>query len=150
MNKAATNEVFTLNISRTFNAKREAVFDAWTNAEAICTWFAPDASMTTTVDQLELKQGGRYQFQMKEQEGDTFIVTGEYVVIKRPEQLIFTWQWIHGDDKAEMLVTLDFIDKGDTTELQLTHEKLPNVESRDHHNEGWNGCLVRLGESLTS
>lgn len=144
------SEAYTLNISRTFNAQREAVFDAWTNAEAISNWFAPDASMTTIVDELELKTGSRYQFQMKDKDGKTYIVTGEYVSVKRPEQLIFTWQWIHGDDKEEMLVTLNFLDKGNATELQLTHEKLPSVESRDHHNEGWIGCLTRLGEFLSS
>ena len=150
MNTVAAGEVFSLNISRTFNASREAVFDAWTNAEAISKWFSPDPSMTTVVDQLDLEPGGRYQFQMKETDGETYIVTGEYVSINRPEQLVFTWQWIHGDDKAEMLVTLDFIEKGGITELQLTHEKLPSAESRDHHNEGWNACLARLEKSLAS
>ena len=139
-----TTEGFTLNISRTFNASREAVFDAWLNTDAISQWFAPDPTMVTKVDVLDAKEGGRYQFQMVAVDGETFIVTGEYVTIKRPEQLIFTWVWIHGDDKTEMLVTLNFIDKGETTEMQLTHERLPDQSSKDHHNQGWIGCFIRL------
>lgn len=148
MNTAVDSEIIILNINRSFMATREAVFDAWTNAEAICQWFAPDPSMITTVDQLDFKTDGRYQIQFKAQNGDTFIVHGEYVSINRPEQLIFTWQWTHEPNIPGMLVTLNFIAKGDTAELQLIHERLPNVASRDHHSDGWIGCLVRLEQLL--
>lgn len=146
MSAVVADELFTLKINRTFDASCEVVFDAWTSAEAISAWFAPDPSMKSVVDELDLRVGGRYQFQMQEPEGDTYIVTGEYVNVDRPNQLVFTWQWIHGDDREIMMVTLDFIEQGDATELRLTHEKLPSKESRDHHNEGWVPCLARLAE----
>jgi len=144
MNTAVAEEVFTINITRTFQAKREAVFDAWVNADTITQWFSPDPSMTTLVDKLEPKTGGGYQFQMINKDGEKFVITGKYVNFNRPEQLIFSWKWITGDDPTEMLVTLDFIDNGDMTELKLCHEKLPGKESMEHHDMGWNGCLVRL------
>ncbi len=150
MNSAVASEVYTLKMTRTFKASREAVFDAWTNAEAISQWLAPDPTMTITVDELDLKQGGRYQVQMQEQDGDTFIVTGEYVTINRPDQLVFSWQWIHGDDRAIMLVTLDFIEVDSGTEMRMTHEKLPSEESRDHHDQGWQGCFNRLEQVVTA
>ena len=150
MDTAVVSEILTLNINRNFNASREAVFDAWTTAEAICQWFAPDPTMTTTVEKLDLKVGGRYQFLMQEQSGDKFIVNGEYVSINRSEQLVFTWQWTHEPDIPGMLVTIDFIEKGEHTEMLLTHERLPNAASRDHHSEGWVGCFVRLEQLLIS
>ena len=148
MDTAVTSEILTLNINRTFNATRDSVFEAWTNAEAICQWFAPDPSMITTVDELDLRVGGKYKFQMQEQSGDKFIVYGEYVSIDRPHQLVFSWQWTHEPELPGMLVTLDFIDKGETIELQLTHERLSSTGARDHHSEGWIGCLVRLEQLL--
>ena len=112
MNTATATELFTLEMSRTFNAPREAVFDAWTQAEAIRQWFISDPGMTSVVDELDLKPGGRYQFQMIQSNGEAYIVTGEYVSIRRPEQLAFTWQWTHGDMSDIMLVTLDFNRQG--------------------------------------
>lgn len=44
----------------------------------------------------------------------------------------------------EMLVTIDLAESDNKTELTLTHERLPDVESRDHHHQGWIGCLDNL------
>lgn len=149
-NTAATAEqLYTLTINRSFDAPREVVFDAWTDADALAKWFAPDPKMLTVVDELDVKPGGRYQLQMQEQDGDTYIVTGEYVNIDRPNQLVFTWQWIHGDDRDIMLLTLDFKEQNGKTEMCMTHEKLPSAESRDHHDEGWQGCFNRLEQFVT-
>jgi len=148
-NAATSNQDFSLKMQRTFKASREAVFDAWTDAEALSQWFAPDSNMTTIVEQLDTKQDGYYQIKMINPNQETFIVRGQYITFLRPEQLIFTWTWIHGDDKSEMLITLDFIDNGDTTEMQLLQEKLPDESSKNHHQEGWIGCFIRLTEFVT-
>jgi hypothetical protein len=37
---------------------------------------------------------------------------------------------------------------GPSTEIQLTHENLPNVEQRDKHEHGWNGCIQQLANFL--
>ena len=29
-----------------------------------------------------------------------------------------------------------------------THERFPNSESRDKHNQGWTGCLARIEKVL--
>ena len=42
----AKNE-FTLQLKRTFNAQREQVFAAWTEADAVSRWFAPTDEFTT-------------------------------------------------------------------------------------------------------
>ncbi len=34
------------------------------------------------------------------------------------------------------------------TEVVLTHERFPNTELRDRHQQGWTGCLARLSKSL--
>jgi len=45
-------------------------------------------------------------------------------------------------------VTVEFQEKGQDTEVILTHELFANAESRDKHHEGWSGCLTRLGKAV--
>jgi uncharacterized protein YndB with AHSA1/START domain len=51
-------------------------------------------------------------------------------------------------DVGETLVTVEFRDRGQSTEVILTHELFPNAEARDEHTKGWSGCLDRLLRAL--
>jgi hypothetical protein len=46
---------------------------------------------------------------------------------------------------GETLITVEFNARGEHTEVVMIHEKLPNAEFRDMHNEGWTSCLDKLG-----
>jgi hypothetical protein len=48
------------------------------------------------------------------------------------------------------LVTVQFIPVGTATEIHLTHEQLPSIESRDHHGHGWSGTFDKLEKYLSS
>jgi hypothetical protein len=47
-------------------------------------------------------------------------------------------------------VTVEFFDRGDATEVVLTHELFPDAELAAKHNEGWTSCLNRLEGLFTS
>jgi len=66
-----------------------------------------------------------------------------------PEKLVYTWAWEDGSVTGTM-VTVEFRDLGNETEVVLTHERFTDTEWRDKHNAGWNGCLVRLEKYLAS
>ena len=57
-----------------------------------------------------------------------------------------TWLWEEDDpaDEHETLLTLEFNEVGDETELVLTHERFASTESRDRHAEGWTAVLTQL------
>lgn len=148
MNATNTNKGFELNIKRIFKASPQTVFDAWTDPTGLVKWFAPDPTMKVEIDELDLRVGGKYQFKMIQQEAETYIVVGEYLTVAPPEQLIFTWKWMHGDDRTEMLVTLDFININGDTELSLTHERLLDEETKGLHNQGWTAIFSRLAEVI--
>ena len=96
------------------------------------------------VPELELRVGGRYRVEIRHKNGNTFCVSGVYQEIKPPEKVSFTWKW-DGDTRPESsLVIVEFHDLGNSTEVAITHLRLPNVEERDKHAHGWNGCLERL------
>ncbi len=139
-----------LQIERNFKAPREKVFRAWTNAGALRMWFAVAEGFTTPIAEVDLRIGGRYRLGMKPPDnGPILIVGGVYRMIRPPEKLVFTWSWeAAGSDEPETLVTVEFIDLGDETQVVLTHEQFVTTEARDQHGDGWQGCLNRLTLAL--
>lgn len=135
---------YSLQLKRLLNASVEEVFNAWTRAELVSQWLAPNREFKTKVYELDLKVGGRYRIEMTESDGSKHIVGGEYVSINSPTQLVFTWAWEHSEDPTPTLVTVDLSAVGDKTELVLTHERFPDAPIRDLHDEGWNACLAGL------
>jgi uncharacterized protein YndB with AHSA1/START domain len=136
----------TLKIRRTFQAPRERVFRAWTDATELARWFAPSAEYSTRVPELDLKVGGKYKVEMHHKGGSINTVVGTYREIVPPEKIVFTWRWENDPSAQESLVTIEFLDLGPATEVLLTHVQLPDAEQREKHLQGWNGCLTRLAE----
>jgi uncharacterized protein YndB with AHSA1/START domain len=136
-----------LQLSRTFAAKRESVFRAWTEPEALKQWFVPSEEVSTQAAEVDLRVGGKYRLVMKSSTGELYIAVGTYREIRFPEKLVFTWSF-EGTDMGETLVSLEFHERGSSTELVLTHELFPNQEQRDRHLMGWNGCLDHLTKFL--
>lgn len=144
-----TSDAPTLRLERTFTAPRDRVFRAWTDAGELSRWFAPSDEYTTKVIALDVRVGGRYRVEMHSPSGNVHIVVGTFREVRPPEKLVFTWAW-EGKDMGETLVTLEFHDRGGSTNLTLTHELFPTQELRDEHNRGWDGCLTRLAKLVTS
>jgi uncharacterized protein YndB with AHSA1/START domain len=136
----------TLQLRRTFHAPRERVFRAWTSAEELKRWHAPP-SHTTSLAEIDLRVGGKYRIHMRAPDGAEHRAVGVYREIDPPKKLVFTWTW-EGGEMGDTLVTVEFRDRGATTELVLTHELFPNDEARDQHAVGWNAVLDNLAQSL--
>jgi uncharacterized protein YndB with AHSA1/START domain len=140
---AQTGSGFSLTLDRHFDADRDAVFRAWTDAAALAQWFAPADEFRTVVHELDVRVGGKYRIAMHEADG-IHVVYGEYVHINAPDSLVFTWAWEHDEDAVQMLVSIELAAANGGTDMRLLHERLPSETSRDLHNEGWAGCLARL------
>ena len=154
MNLPATDiQTYSLSLTRDFNAPREKVFQAWTDPEIITKWFGPEGVSTESA-QIDLKVGGKYQFELKLPDGTISTHHGEYREIDPPNKLVFTGildgQSCSGSEGvyAETLVTIELQDLGAATRLTLTHEFFPNEESKEGHNMGWSGSFDRLEEVL--
>ena len=139
----------TLQISRTFAAPRQKVFEAWTEPEKLNQWLCRvTAGHSTKLLEMDVRVGGRYRLEVTNPDGTRVLLSGTYREIKSPERLVFTWQWEGDPDFGETLVTVDFHARGSSTELVLTHERFLNRERRDRHAAGWNGCFDTLKELL--
>jgi uncharacterized protein YndB with AHSA1/START domain len=148
MDKAPSPANITLQIKRTFRAPREIVFRAWTDRAELARWFAPSAEYSTVVPELDFRVGGRYRIEMHHKDGNIHRVSGTYQKIVPPERVVFTWGWDRDSSPEDSVVTIEFQDLGDSTEVTLTHERLPNLEERDKHAHGWNGCMDQLARIL--
>ena len=135
----------TLIIKRTLNAPPELAFKAWTTPEHIQQWFRPEVGMVVPLTIMDLRVGGKFRIQMKKPDGEFFAAVGEFKEVKAPERLVYTWDWEKDGSGAEFgevegkpsLITVEFLKRGERTEMVLTHSRFATVESRDSHAQGW-------------
>jgi len=134
-----------LEIKRFINAPRDRVYRAWTDPAQLKEWWGPEGVRTRKFE-ATARIGGKYRWDLLNQEGEEMTVFGEYRELVPGKKIVFTWQW--DDDDAwkniSSVVTVELSDRDGGTELRLTHEQLPSEESRDRHNEGWSSVLDRL------
>jgi uncharacterized protein YndB with AHSA1/START domain len=135
----------TLILKRMLNAPPERAFKAWTSAEHIQQWMRPEPGMVVPLASMDLRVGGKFRIQMKNPDGEFFTAVGVFKEVKAPERLVYTWDWEKDGSGAEFgevegkpsLMTVEFLKRGEGTELVLTHSRFASVESRDNHAKGW-------------
>ncbi len=138
----------TLQLTRTFAAPREKVFRAWTDPQEVKRWFHPPGYETPSAE-IDLRVGGKYRLGMRKlPDGEVFYLSGTYREVRRPERLVYTWQWEAEPELGDTLVTVEFHDRGGSTEIVLTHELFPTEKARQEHEQGWGGGLDNLGKIL--
>lgn len=135
------NQNLSLQLTHVFPGTRERVFQAWTSKAELEQWFGPEG-MRTTVEELEVRVGGAYVIRMQAPEGQSGVVSGKYVEIVLNEKLVFTWRWSDwAAEQEDTLVTVEFIEKGEVTEVVLTHQHLADENAVQHHHFGWTSTL---------
>ncbi len=158
----------TLNITRTFAARRDLVFSAWTDPQKLKLWWGAHEGFTTPIAEIDLRVGGSYRLGMKPPDQNViYVVGGVYREVQAPEKLVYTWIWEptldsetmepSGEHHPEMdnmvvphdtLVTVEFHAQGNSTELVLTHEYFADQHARDEHNQGWSGTFDKLAKLI--
>jgi uncharacterized protein YndB with AHSA1/START domain len=144
-----SSEQTSLTIKRVIKAPRDRVYAAWTDPAQLRQWFGPDNVRTRELV-ADIRVGGKYRWDIISPEEEQMAVSGEYLELVPGKKVVFTWQW-EDDENWEnqvSVVTVELSDRGENTELTLTHEKLPNEQSRDNHNEGWTKVINRLENFL--
>jgi len=140
-----TEKIIKLEITRVIKAPRDRVYAAWTDPAQLKQWFGPENVQTRDLV-ADVRVGGKFRWDLSNPEGEKMTCLGEYRELQPGKKIVFTWQWEDDEDWEShvSIVTVELDDAGDGTELRLTHEKLPNEESRDGHTRGWNSALDKL------
>jgi uncharacterized protein YndB with AHSA1/START domain len=131
-----------IELRRRLPAPREEVFRWWTDPELMARWMSP---VGIAEAELDVRPGGRLRVVMRG-EGMTIVHTGEYQEVDPPGRLVFTWISPYTGGQPSV-VTVVLIDRGDETELVLTHSALP-AEVADSHRGGWGSMIHRLSAQL--
>ncbi len=128
-------------ITRTYNAKPEKVFRAWTDPASIGAWLAKGEYFSADV-----RVGGLFYIEMRGLEKINPHY-GRYLRIESPGAIEFTWvsEWTAG---KESVVLIELAERGGKTELTLTHDGLPNEIFADAHAKGWSSFLEELEPRL--
>jgi len=147
MANTKTQERPSLSIVRKFDAAPAKVWRAITEPEMLKQWMAPGDDFKIPVAEADLRIGGRYHIIMNSPDGQVHDVSGLYREIVPNKKLVYTWAW-KSTPERESLVTVELRAAGSGTELTLKHEQFADAEARDHHQQGWTGCLARLEKAV--
>lgn len=149
MLKTSADDALSLKLDRTFRARRERVFQAFTDAVHLQKWWGPPGT-TISACELDPKPGGSWLTTMRAPDGSEMSVSGVYREVEAPSRLVFTWAWTQEDGSRghETLVTLEFLDQGEATDLVLTQETFQDEDAMGKHEGGWQGCFDCLERAL--
>lgn len=136
----------TVNVSKIIDAPIDKVFDAWLNPKMLSQFILPMPEMPHPLVDTDAREGGLFTIVMHV--GDEKIShTGKYLEIDRPNKLVFTWESPFSPEGST--VTLKFSDLGgNKTNVELSHIKFIDEESRGNHEGGWGNILECLNDLL--
>ena len=139
-------------ISRVVHARRELVFEAFTEVQHLSRWWGPEG-FTTTTQSFEFRVGGEWTFVMHGPDGTDYPEWITYTEITPPRRIAM----LHGeyrDDPKAFESILTFEPDGAATRLEM-RTVFPTQELRDtavekyHAIEGGQQTLSHLAAYIT-
>jgi uncharacterized protein YndB with AHSA1/START domain len=138
----------TLRIERTFKSPARDVFEAWTSVEVLKRWWHAEHDWETPHAEVDLRVGGNIRLTMRNPaDGATAGGAGEFTVIDPPRRLAFTWTWDDDPQSRQQLVEVEFTERGDQTDVVMTHRGVPESEAGGYR-VGWDNSFDNLDVAL--
>jgi uncharacterized protein YndB with AHSA1/START domain len=95
--------------------------------------------------------GGHYRIENELADGSVVVLCGEYLVVKPPRELVYTWRVEHAPAAAvPELVTVRFEPRETGTEVVVLHERIDERALVEGHQAGWRSCLFGLARYLAA
>ena len=143
----------TVSLTRVFDAPRERVFAAWTDARQLERWFGP-RGFTLHSAEADPRPGGMFRLCLRSPQGKDYWVRGLYREVVAPERLVIscTAEDEKGIPRLEEIISVSFADEGGRTRLSLNATAGgtgPEAEAMmAGMPRGWNQTVSRLDEHL--
>lgn len=140
--------ILTATVETTASAQK--IWSAWNNIEKVAKWWGP-AGFTSTVDELDVKTGGKMRITMHGPDGTNYPNTYVFDDVHAPTQLTYTNIGSKEFGLEPFQSVVDIEEKGSKTVLALTM-RFPSLEEKDKHiyqfhaDEGSRQLLERLCE----
>ncbi len=134
------------------DANCNAVYNAWTDLEILQKWFCPTGFSVARAEMV-LKVGGYFRIHMKSPEGEIYPTKGEYILLDKPNRLVYKDSWDDNRENNEpTIVELNFESLGNKTLMKIfssfaTEKQKKNVLSSGIV-DGWKMFFENLNSVL--
>jgi uncharacterized protein YndB with AHSA1/START domain len=123
-------------------APAERIFQAITDPRQLLQWWGQKEMYRTTQFEADVRVNGKWKSVGVSANGDNFQVSGEYLEVKPPHLLVYTWAatWT-GDLKTTVRWELKPHNGG--TLVKIHHSGFAgNAEAAKNHGQGWERVLL--------
>lgn len=148
-------------VTRVFDAPRDAVWKAWTEAAQVRQWWGPTKHSVPEC-RIDLRVGGRYLLCERAADGSMLWVTGIFREVVPPDRLVNTLSFadsegnivppshyrLHPGLPMESLITVTFEARGDRTTVTVRQAGLLSEQISQGVNGGWNEAFDKLAAVL--
>ncbi|MBS1547128.1 MAG: SRPBCC domain-containing protein [Bacteroidetes bacterium] len=111
-----------IKITRTFNASRELVFDAFTKPEMMKQWFHGPPGWKLSTCEVELRPGGKYRRVWSNDAGESMGMGGIFTEVERPVRAVRTERYDQPWYEGEAVGTFELYAVGKATLMTLIIE----------------------------
>jgi uncharacterized protein YndB with AHSA1/START domain len=142
-----------LRLSRVFHARCETVFRAWSSAEHVKRWFAPEGCAVVEAA-VEMRVGGRFELSMRAPDGMENWLRGTFVEIVPNTRLVLDMRIDDGAGAPlfRAYTELDFTDASGGTRLDVTQTytliDLSKAWMLQGAPQGWSSTLDNLDREV--
>jgi uncharacterized protein YndB with AHSA1/START domain len=144
-------------LSRTFNAPRELVWQAWTQPKHVAQWWGPNGFIGVEC-KMDLRVGGQFDLNLQGPDGKHYPCMGTYLEIKAPERIVYEGPAGEGHPcgsglPPRSLVTISFEATASKQTLLTIHTRFETetrrtAAMREGYETGWLQSLERLAATL--
>ena len=138
--KVAAKGDFELVMTRSFNAPRHLVFEAFTKPELVKRWLLGPDGWSMPLCEIDLRVGGKYRYVWRrDKDGKEMAMGGVFREVMRPERTVATEAFDDPWYPGEAITTTVFTEQGGRTVVDQSM-RFETKEARD-------GCLKSGMES---
>jgi uncharacterized protein YndB with AHSA1/START domain len=150
-----------LQLTRTFDAPIDMVWDAWTLPEHFSKWWGPKP-YTAAALKMDVRAGGEFIWSMKSPEGEEHFNAGTFREVDPRRRLVCELFFsdaegnrvspaehgLPGDWDGQLTIDVAFEDLGERTKITVRQTGFPPGEFKNMATAGWSLSLDKLHESL--
>ncbi|MEM9410971.1 MAG: SRPBCC domain-containing protein [Planctomycetota bacterium] len=139
-------------VTRTYNAPRELVFEAWVETSKVQQWWGC-AQCTNVRSEIEPKVGGKYNHHMTIEGAGEVPVFATLIEYEPPSKISYETS-LPDNENIKMSVHIEFFETPEGTLIRLEHIGIPDfrvdgeIELRSIVREGWTTAFEKLEKFL--
>ena len=141
-------------LTRTFDAPRRLMFDAFTKPEMVKKWLFGPAEWPMVVCEIDLRVGGKIRYVWRHKERGDMGLSGVFREVAVPERLVNTELFDEDWTGGETLLTTTFVESSGRTTVASTvrysSQSARDAALKTGMVEGWSQGHDRLDELLAT